>query len=93
MAPVVCGALKHVEVLSPILFNFYFSKLMASPEEVEWISRNDENIILFAGHDVDGFFVRLSCYLQDHTNFFTAINTQLFPAKPNALLVTKNELR
>lgn len=75
-------------VISPLLFNFYISKLPAPPEGVELISYADDCTILATGHNVDSLCGLVNGYLREITDFFTGRNLQLSPAKSSATLFT-----
>ncbi|XP_037811763.1 uncharacterized protein LOC119603706 [Lucilia sericata] len=75
-------------VLSPLLFNFYLSKLPAPPQGVEVISYADDCTIMTTGHNIDELCVLVNGYLHEIHQFFTARNLQLSPAKSSTTLFT-----
>ena len=75
-------------VLSPLLFNFYLSKLPAPPQGVDVISYADDCTIMATGHNVDDLCGLVNGYLSEIHNFFTSRNLSLSPAKSTATLFT-----
>ena len=79
-------------VLSPLLFNFYLSKLPAPPQGVDVISYADDCTIMATGHNVDDLCGLVNGYLSEIHNFFTSRNLSLSPAKSTAtLFITWNK--
>ncbi|XP_049316872.1 uncharacterized protein LOC125779552 [Bactrocera dorsalis] len=76
-------------VLSPLLFNFYISKLPQPPEGVSIPSYADDSTILISGNGIDGMCSKVNNFLADLPRFLTARNLTLSPTKSTATIFTK----
>ncbi|XP_037827577.1 uncharacterized protein LOC119615640 [Lucilia sericata] len=75
-------------VLSPILFNFYMSKLPTPPDGVQIISYTDDCSILATGNSIDDLCSLINSYLCDLSSFFHLRNLKISPTKSSGTLFT-----
>ncbi|XP_053968826.1 uncharacterized protein LOC128870250 [Anastrepha ludens] len=73
-------------VLSPLLFNFYISKLPQPPAGVSLVSYANDCTIIASGNDIDGLCSKVNNYLTDLSRIFTARNLQLSLTNSTATL-------
>ncbi len=60
-------------VLSPLLFNFFASKLPQPPEGTSVTSYADDCTILTSGNGIDGMCSKVNSYLSDLSRFFAGV--------------------
>ena len=75
-------------VLSPLLFNYYISKLPSPPPGVKLVSYADDCTILATGRSITDLEARINGYLPILKSFFVDRNLQLSAPKSTATLFT-----
>ena len=75
-------------VLSPMLFNTYISKIPTPPPELKLISYADDCTVLTSGRDIEVLEARLNGYLPVLRNFLADRNLKLSAPKSTATIFT-----
>lgn len=75
-------------VISPILFNYYLSKIPVPPEGIELVSYADDCSILCSDPDIDSICDRLNPYLETLKNWFLGRKLELSSEKSTATIFT-----